>query len=208
MSENELGVVVVCLIVSVVAFIWTLVYLIGRQRGPDKPSWAAAVIGAVAGAGITTAVTMYVTFNALNRAGVEAGVGTLLAFLGDLVFGCGLGGSIGALIGVRWWPLQQPVQPTTPMPPIPPMPNVPDNLVWAIIVTVLGACSWYALPFGIVSIVYAAQVNEKLQKGDYEGAVRASHSAKTWAWVCFGCIILVLLVSVALRVILAHRHQL
>ena len=44
-------------------------------------------------------------------------------------------------------------------------PQVPNNLVWAILST-LFCC----LPAGIVSIVYAAQVNGKLAAGDIAGA--------------------------------------
>jgi len=42
--------------------------------------------------------------------------------------------------------------------------------------------------FAIPAIVYAAQVNSKLQAGDYHGAVQASNSAKTWCItaVCIG----------------------
>lgn len=42
--------------------------------------------------------------------------------------------------------------------------------------------------FAIPAIVYAAQVNPKLQAGDYNGAVRASQSAKNWCIVavCIG----------------------
>ena len=42
------------------------------------------------------------------------------------------------------------------------------------------------LPFGIVSIVYAAQVNGLVTVGDIDSARKASKSAKTWAWVSFG----------------------
>jgi hypothetical protein len=42
------------------------------------------------------------------------------------------------------------------------------------------------LPFGIVSIVYAAQVDSKYNAGDYAGALASSKNAKTWAWVSFG----------------------
>ena len=57
-------------------------------------------------------------------------------------------------------------------------PNVPNHLVPAILVT-LFCC----LPFGIVSIVYAAQVNSKLAVGDVQGAIADSGRAKTWAIV-------------------------
>ena len=59
--------------------------------------------------------------------------------------------------------------------------NVPTHLAEAIVVTLL-CC----LPFGIVAIVYAAQVNTKLQAGNYAGALEASNMAKTWCWVSFG----------------------
>jgi hypothetical protein len=59
--------------------------------------------------------------------------------------------------------------------------HVPNYLVQAILVT-LFCC----LPFGIVSIVYAAQVNSKLAAGDYAGALDASQKAKTWSLWSFG----------------------
>ena len=52
----------------------------------------------------------------------------------------------------------------------------PNNLVWAILTT-LFCC----LPFGIVSIVYAAQVNGKWQSGDAAGAQESSDKARKWA---------------------------
>ena len=55
------------------------------------------------------------------------------------------------------------------------------TLVPAILVTV-----FCCLPFGIVSIVNAAQVNGKVEAGDIEGARRTSANAKMWAWISFG----------------------
>ena len=52
---------------------------------------------------------------------------------------------------------------------------VPNYLVQSILVT-LFCC----LPLGIAAIVNAAQVNSKLQAGDYEGAVSASEQAKKY----------------------------
>jgi hypothetical protein len=53
----------------------------------------------------------------------------------------------------------------------------PQNyLIWAILTT-LFCC----LPLGIVSIVFAAQVDGKLASGDYAGAVASSENAKRWA---------------------------
>ena len=61
------------------------------------------------------------------------------------------------------------------------VPHIPNYLVQAILVTVL-CC----LPAGIVSIVYAAQVNGKVAAGDIAGAREASQKAKLWAWISFG----------------------
>lgn len=73
--------------------------------------------------------------------------------------------------------------------PPPPQPSygpqssqyVPNYLVPAILTT-LFCC----LPFGIVSIVYAAQVNGKVAAGDQSGALQSSRSARMWAWISFG----------------------
>ena len=62
-----------------------------------------------------------------------------------------------------------------------PPPHVENYLVPAILVTI-----FFCLPFGIVSIVFAAQVNGRLETGDIEGARRASANAKMWAWISFG----------------------
>ena len=62
-----------------------------------------------------------------------------------------------------------------------PVGSVPNYLVYSILVTI-----FCCVPFGIVSIVYAAQVNGKLAAGDYAGAVEASNKAKIWCWVSFG----------------------
>lgn len=54
---------------------------------------------------------------------------------------------------------------------------MPDNhMVWGILVTI-----FCCLPFGIVSIIKAADVSSKYNTGDYQGAVEASKSAKNWA---------------------------
>ncbi len=81
--------------------------------------------------------------------------------------------------------LQRDVLPT-PMPVtgtiMPPQgTTVPNYLVFAVVTTVL-CC----LPAGIPAIVYAAQVNAKLQAGDYGGAQAASKNAKLWCWISFG----------------------
>ena len=55
------------------------------------------------------------------------------------------------------------------IPPATPGPYVPNHLVWAILST-LFCC----LPLGIVSIVFAAQVDGKRAAGDLAGAQEAS----------------------------------
>jgi hypothetical protein len=84
---------------------------------------------------------------------------------------------------------QAPPPPTAGAPPVSatvapgtyqPQPHVPNYLVQAILVT-LCCC----LPFGIVAIVYAAQVNSKLSGGDLAGATAASRNAKLWCWISF-----------------------
>jgi len=68
-------------------------------------------------------------------------------------------------------------------------PQVPNNLVWAILTT-LFCC----LPAGIVSIVYAAQVNGKLAAGDVAGARESADKAKKWAmWSAIAWVVLVVL---------------
>ena len=78
-----------------------------------------------------------------------------------------------------------------------PPPHVPNYLVPAILVTI-----FCCLPFGIVAIVFAAQVNGKVAAGDFAGAQRASQDAKKWAWVSFWVGLGVVLVYVVLSIIL------
>ena len=84
--------------------------------------------------------------------------------------------------------------PPPQQPPPPPQPGaqpsyapqssqaeVPNYLVQAILTTV-----FCCLPLGIVSIVYAAQVNGKVAAGDHAGALESSRNARRWAWISFG----------------------
>ena len=64
-----------------------------------------------------------------------------------------------------------------------PMPMRPDNnMVWAILST-LCCC----LPFGIVSIVYAAKVNGLYNSGQFQAAYKAASDAKKWALISAVC---------------------
>ncbi len=61
-----------------------------------------------------------------------------------------------------------------------PPPLVPNYLVQSILST-LCCCP----PFGIVAIIFAAQVNSKLAIGDVPAAMASSRKARTWCWVAF-----------------------
>jgi len=71
---------------------------------------------------------------------------------------------------------------------LPPLPagQVPNYLVWSILAT-LCCC----LPFGIVAVIYSAQVNTKLGAGDLAGAQTASDNAKMWCWISLGAGVIV-----------------
>jgi len=70
--------------------------------------------------------------------------------------------------------------PTPPVAGYQPRPNVPTYLVPAILSTI-----FCCIPFGIVAIVFAAQVGSKLHAGDVAGAQRASAKARIWFWAAF-----------------------
>lgn len=68
---------------------------------------------------------------------------------------------------------------------LPPKPN--NHMVMAIVSTVLSVITctfFYVIPIagGIVSIVFASQVNSKYNAGDYEGAEKSSTYAKI-GWI-------------------------
>jgi hypothetical protein len=92
-------------------------------------------------------------------------------------------------------PYQQQHQPTYQAPPYPyysgysyqpeynrgVIPNIPSYLGWAIATLIL--CFW---PTGIVAVVHASRVGDRLARGDIQGAQESSHKAKTWTWITFG----------------------
>jgi hypothetical protein len=75
--------------------------------------------------------------------------------------------------------------------------NIPNDLGVAILTTV--RC---CLPAGVVSIVYAAQVNGKVQAGDIAGAMAASKNAKLWAMISAGVGIAVIVLYIIFIVIM------
>lgn len=62
-----------------------------------------------------------------------------------------------------------------------PLPQSTITLCGPILATI-----FCCLPFGIVSIVYAAQVNGLVAEGKFDSARQASENAKMWAWISFG----------------------
>ena len=70
-----------------------------------------------------------------------------------------------------------------------PAQRVPNYLVFAILTTI-----FCCLPFGIVAIVYAAQVNSKMAAGDYAGAKASSDKAKMWSLISLGVGLLVTII--------------
>jgi hypothetical protein len=79
---------------------------------------------------------------------------------------------------------------------------VPNYLVFAILVTV-----FCCLPSGIAAIIYAAQVNTKLQAGDVAGAQLASKNAKMWVLISVGAGLLVAFVYFLFIVFTVMRHR-
>lgn len=73
--------------------------------------------------------------------------------------------------------------------------DIPSYLTQAILVTM-----FCCLPFGVVAIVYAVQVNSKIQAGDYKGARESSKSAGKWCGYGFtvGFIVFILSMAVSL----------
>jgi TRAP-type mannitol/chloroaromatic compound transport system permease small subunit len=72
----------------------------------------------------------------------------------------------------------------------------PNYLVPAILVTI-----FCCLPGGIVTIIYATQVNSKYQAGDIAGAQEASKKAKMWAMISAGVGVVVVGLIIILNVL-------
>lgn len=81
-------------------------------------------------------------------------------------------------------PIANPYQAATGMAAAPAMPSgdKPYNYLVPGIFAALCCC----IPGGIVSIIYATQVDSKWTVGDVAGAQQAARSAKLWFWVSIG----------------------
>ncbi len=78
-------------------------------------------------------------------------------------------------------PSAQPPAPPNQQPYYGPVSSIDNNLVWAILATIC-CCT----PTGVVAIVFAAQVNGRLEQGDVVGAQSAAKSARNWVIVSAG----------------------
>lgn len=77
-------------------------------------------------------------------------------------------------------------------------PPMPDNhLVWAILSTI-----FCCLPFGVVSIVYATQVESLYLQGRYEEAVDKSNKARKWAMISAGAAAAIIMLYVLILLII------
>lgn len=75
--------------------------------------------------------------------------------------------------------------------------DAPDShMIWAILST-LFCC----LPFGIVAVIKASQVNSNWNAGNYDLAEDASDSAKSWCWASTICGLIVNGLYIALQVL-------
>jgi hypothetical protein len=98
---------------------------------------------------------------------------------------CGANNADSAAVCVQCGRTLQPATPSVPLQTtavvLPPGTTVQNYLVFAILATV-----FCCLPAGIPAIIYAAQVNGKLQAGDLAGAQVASNNAKMWCLISLG----------------------
>jgi hypothetical protein len=78
------------------------------------------------------------------------------------------------------------------------VPHISSYLGWAIATLIL--CFW---PTGIVAVVYAAKVGNRLSLGDVPGAQEASRKAKMWTWITFGIGVAFWVIGIIVAVIAA-----
>lgn len=75
--------------------------------------------------------------------------------------------------------------------------KVDNHMVKAILTTI-----FCCLPFGIVAIVYAAQVDGKVRSGDIAGAIEASNNADKWGNWSIYLGVAVIALNIVLQIIL------
>lgn len=83
---------------------------------------------------------------------------------------------------------------TPPPPPNAPQSEIQNYLVLSIIAAVVSLVMC-CLPHGVVSVIFATQVNKKAAAGDIEGARSAAKNAKLWATISIVVSVIWLVVS-------------
>lgn len=68
----------------------------------------------------------------------------------------------------------------------------PSNFLIGAILATIFCCQI----FGIISIIYAAQVNSKWQAGDFDGARQSSKNAQLWLWLAVGSAVIIFIGAV------------
>jgi hypothetical protein len=93
-------------------------------------------------------------------------------------------------------------QPWNPPPPSYTAPTTApnNNLVLAIIATVISVL-FCCVPHGVVSLIFALQVNKKAEAGDTQGALNAAKQAKMWAFISIVLAVLGLIIGMIFGVL-------
>jgi hypothetical protein len=92
-----------------------------------------------------------------------------------------------------------------PPPPVTASP-VGNSLALAIVATVVSVI-FCCLPHGVVSLIFALQVDKKAKAGDMVGAINAAKQAKMWAIISLAISIVWLVIGIAfgiLNAVLSH----
>jgi len=89
---------------------------------------------------------------------------------------------------------------TPPPPPgiAAPAPN--NNLALAIVATVVSVI-FCCIPHGLVSLIFATQVNKKAAVGDTTGALNSARQAKMWAFISIAIAVIGFVVGLALGIL-------
>ena len=89
---------------------------------------------------------------------------------------------------------QSPLQetPGTPVNQVIPS-NPPSNYLIGAILCTIFCCQ----VFGIISIIYAAQVNSKWEAGNFEGARQSSKNALLWIWLAVGSAVVIFVTAIS-----------
>ncbi len=95
--------------------------------------------------------------------------------------------------------MQQPQQQWSAPPPPAGGTNIPNNMVLAIIATAVSLI-FCCIPHGLISLMFATQVNKKASAGDIPGAMAAAKNAKTWAMVSIIVAVITLILGIILNV--------